>query len=120
MNEPHAGELRGRVTIFDWCEKPAADGRLKKVLEPVFHAWAKAEVVGSATYWGTAQIQETVTHRFWLRSVPRVSDALSLSGRTQLSYNGCLFRIRRVSDFRERHCWTIIEAEQLGVDDGRR
>ena len=118
MNEPRIGDLRERLVVFDWRDEPDANGRLKKVLVPAFRCWTKPEVVGSAAYWGSAQIEETVTHRFWVRTVPNLTDSISMGRRSKLSFRGAEFRIKRVSDYQERHRWTIVEAEQLGASNG--
>lgn len=118
MNEPSSGDLRARIRICDWTDEPSVDGDLKEDLQRSVDAWAKPEVVSAQMWWGTAQTGEAVTHRFWLRCVQGKTDVRSLTGRTKIIYNSATFRIRRVTDFEERHVWTIVEAEQLGEIDG--
>lgn len=117
MNEPSSGDLRSRIRICDWEDVPDEDGDLTERLQTSVEVWAKPEVVSAQLWWGTAQTGEAVTHRFWLRCVPKKTDVKSLTGRTKVVYNGASFRIRRVTDFQERHVWTIIDAEQLGETD---
>lgn len=118
MNEPKHGELRSRIKICGWNDQPNAFGGVEQKLDKITSVWAKVEVVSAQLWWGTAQVGEAVTHRFWIRCVPGLTDARHMNGRTKILYEGSEFRIRRVTDSEERHIWTIIEAEELGAHDG--
>lgn len=118
MNEPRHGELRSRIRLCSWTDTPNMSGGVDEKLERIISVWAKVEVVSAQMWWGSAQVGESITHRFWIRCVDGLTDSRHLTGRTKVLYEGSEFRIRRVTDFGERHVWTIIEAEELGQSDG--
>ena len=105
------------MKILDWKDAPCGPSDAKELLDARTTFWAKPEVMSASMFFGSAQVDEVITHRFWLRSVKGATDVMSLNGRTKLAYNGGIYRIKRVSDFQERHVWTIVDAELLGAKD---
>jgi len=108
MREPHAGELNRRVTIRRRVDLPAADMGLSPSYEGAVMRWAKIEPVGAATYAGSVQIDETITHRITLRHMPGITTA------HEVVHGSAVYRVRRITNMNGGYRWTAIEAEQLG------
>ncbi len=109
MRMPTAGELRDRITIKDWQDAPNATAGIDQGFTNPVDVWAKVEPVGSAIYHGTAQTDNAISHRFYIRFINGITvDKV-------IEYEGIRYRIKRMSDLQFRKQFLIIEAEELGT-----
>lgn len=112
MKMPRAGDLRKLITIKSWLSQPNASAGLDENYTGPINVWAKVEPVGSAIYHGTAQTDNAVTHRFYIRYDSQVE---GLTGDYVIEHGGRRYRIKRISDLEFKQKFLIIEAEELGA-----
>lgn len=112
MRLPEIGELRRRVKLFGVKHSPDDDAGLVTSTELIGEVWAKREIVGGVQYLESMNVEETVTHRFYVRYVPglRPQDLGHLSG---LECEGVRYVVRRVTDVDDMHRFTMFEAEEV-------
>lgn len=110
---PESGELKHQVEIIKRIDYPLANHQVNQIDTVIFSCWAKIEPTGSL-YWGTVQIDQKATHRFWLRSVAGKTDALSITHGILIKCNDRFYRPTRVTDANGDGVFTVIEACELG------
>lgn len=112
MRLPEIGELRRRVKLFGVKHSPDDDAGLVTSTELIGEVWAKREIVGGVQYLESMNVEETVTHRFYVRYAPglRPQDLGHLSG---LECEGVRYVVRRVTDVDDMHRFTMFEAEEV-------
>jgi SPP1 family predicted phage head-tail adaptor len=102
-----AGQLRHRVTIALRQDVPDAFTDLNTVFSNPEPIWAGLFPVGGATWVGSRQVGDTITHRIVIRFRP------GITADHEVSKGDRRFRIRRVSDWEERGRWTLMDCEEL-------
>ena len=117
MNLPAIGDLRHRVKILISTDIPTDDNGSAKEYHIKDEVWGALDVVGSGIFWGSMQVEETVTHRIYLRSIPGRTRPQDLTGVTYFVVNGMRYRARRTADIGGKDRFTVIDCEQLGVFD---
>ena len=117
MNLPAIGDLRHRVKILINTDIPTDDNGSAKEYHIKDEVWGALDVVGSGIFWGSMQVEETVTHRIYLRSIPGRTRPQDLTGVTYFVVNGMRYRARRTADIGGKDRFTVIDCEQLGVFD---
>ena len=112
MKLPEIGELKRRVTFI--CEETVPvdvdDIEHRHVSEKT--VWGKVEVVGGATYWNSVQVNESITHRIWVRFIAGSTRPQDLRRLTRISCDGVIFLVRRVTDVDNQHRFTLCECEE--------
>ncbi|MBL4763499.1 MAG: phage head closure protein [Gammaproteobacteria bacterium] len=102
------GSLNRRITIKDWQDEPNADAGINQTFTQPVDAWAKIEPVGAALMQGSMQLNDTITHRFYIRY------RTDITADKRLFMGDVQYRIRRVSDLADARRFLVIEAEELG------
>ena len=110
---PESGELKHQIEIIRRVDYPLANHQAKQIDTVIFTCWSKVEPTGSL-YWGTVQIEQKATHRFWFRSVLGKTDALSISHGILIKCDGRFYRPTRVTDANGDGVFTVVEACELG------
>lgn len=118
MNEPLSGDLNLRVTIERLSHVP--DEKLGFTAKSDFSTtvWGRVEPVGGMTYWGAQQVNQSVTHRIWVRyskiSKTRPQDLPKV---VELVCEGVRYLSKRITDVNGTHRFTLFECECKGVDN---
>lgn len=105
--EPGAGELNRRVTIRRRLDLPAADLGLDQTFPETRKRWAKITPAGAATYAGSAQIGDLITHRVIIRYLDGITDA------HEVVHGVRVYRVKRVTDMNGGHRFTMLDVEEL-------
>lgn len=113
MKEPAAGELNRRIVIKGWQDMPAMGGGIAQTFDAGVPAWAKREPVGNAIFFGTKQIDETVTDRFIVRRSSQLTER-TITGEHVIECEGQRFRVKRASAMNGGKNFVVIEAEGMG------
>lgn len=113
MREPSAGELNRRITIKSWQDMPAMGGGITQTFDAGTEVWAKREPVGNAIFFGTQQIEASVTDRFIVRYSAQVNDR-TVTGEHVIECEGQRFRVKRASAMNGGKNFVVIETELLG------
>lgn len=113
---PAAGDLNRRILIRQRSDMPTMGGSLTENYTAGKPAWAKLTPVGNATFFGTQQVGENVTHSFVVRR--RDEDGITAYGITAdfvIDCEGYRYRVKRCDDLQgERHT-LLIQCELLGI-----
>lgn len=113
MREPATGELNRRITIKAWQDTPAMGGGITQTFDAGQSVWAKREPVGNAIFFGTKQLEETVTDRFIIRRTSLLTER-TITGEHVIEGEGQRFRVKRVSAMNGGRDFVVIETELLG------
>lgn len=110
---PTPGELCRSATFFEVTtlasgESGAADERTR-----LFSRRCKIEPVGSGIYWQGVQVDESVTHRVWVRYEPGRTRPQDFPKMVELEIEGRRYLVKRLTDVNGQHLFTQIEAEEL-------
>ena len=112
---PTAGELKHKIELFRRVDVPAQTLGAKAQDTFIWRGWAKIEPTGSA-YWFNSQTEDKATHRFWIRSIPGITDSYSITHGVLIRKKRQVFRPLRVTDANGDGKWTVIEAKEVGGD----
>lgn len=115
VSEPGAGELNKRIEIFRRVDLPSQEHAAVSEDTTICFVWAKIEPVGSA-YWMGSQTEQKTTHRFWVRTIKDKTEPQNLDHGIYFRYKGQIYRPVRVTDCNGRGRFTLIEANELGID----
>lgn len=110
---PTIGELNRRAQLYSVSNKPTGKTALARCRDLIAEVWAKVEVIGGSYYWEMVQIEETVTHRIWLRYVPHLTRPRDLSQLSEVDCDGSRYRVRRVTDVNNQHRFVMLECEEV-------
>lgn len=110
---PDPGELDKRILIRSREDVPADDFGVEPIYTSQFFAWAKMAQPGAASYQGSVQTENTVTHYFTIRF------RRGITADHEVVYDGQIFRVKRVRDLNSKRKFLLIECEELGTDKGR-
>lgn len=109
---PESGELKHQIEIIRRIDLPLSHHQVKQLDTLIFSCWAKIEPTG-ALYWGTVQIEQKATHRFWMRTVAGKTDVLSINHGILIKCEGRFYRPTRVTDANGEGVFTLIEACEM-------
>ncbi|PTT31900.1 head-tail adaptor protein [Pseudomonas sp. HMWF021] len=107
--EPGAGELDKHVTLRRRDDAPSADMGLESLFSHANPRWAKIEFVGSVVYTGSAQTENKITHRIFLRFRTGITTAY------EVVHQETLYRVKRGFDLNGRRRFVVLEVEELGL-----
>ena len=110
---PTIGELNRRAQLYSVSNEPTGKMSLARSRDLIVEVWAKVEVIGGTYYWEMAQIEEKVTHRIWLRYVPRVTRPRDLTHLSEVDCDGARYRVRRITDVNNEHRFVMLECEEV-------
>ncbi len=113
LQEPNAGELNRRCTVYDITHEPGNDAETVKNSTEVMSVWCKVEVVGGQVYWDTVGTVDAVTHRIWVRQFKGRTDPVRFSRIKEVAVAGTVYRVKRVTDANGRGVFTLLECEEL-------
>lgn len=114
MREPGAGELNRRIAIMLQSDAPAVTFGLDTSYGTPLTVWAKHEPVGAGIFFGTQQVGEAVTDRFYVRRFTGTTPE-EVTVAHVVEFNGQRYRVRRASDLAGAKRITVIETEHLGA-----
>lgn len=117
MKRPEIGKLNRRVTIRVVSHVPDQSAGFSQSVDRSVTVWGSLEVVGAGIYFGTKQIESTVTHRVTVRSVPGRARPQDLTTASTLTIDGIEYLIRRVADLGGAERFTVIDCEEKGVSN---
>lgn len=112
MEFPSSGELKRRITIKNWQDVPNSDASIDQQLSQPVHVWAKRETVGAAIRQGSAQINELITDRFYIRYRESLKAKLSKDSRFYVGRTE--FIVRTCVDLKDAKRFLVIECEEAG------
>lgn len=115
MALPRAGELNRRIQISEWQDKPVDDAALKPAGTPVFSCWAKVVPASDATYMGSVQIGETVTHRIIVRRVPGMTTPEQFGKQHLVACGREKYLVRKAQDLEGARRFTLLSVELTEV-----
>lgn len=107
--EPGAGELNKHVTLRRRDDAPSVDLGLQSLFSQLNPRWAKIEPVGSAVYTDSAQTDNKITHRIFLRFRTGITTAY------EVVHQETLYRVKRGFDMNGRGRFVVLEVEELGL-----
>lgn len=108
MKIPGIGELKTRIGIRAWNEVPNAQMGTDPEYGAPLLVWAKMMRVSGALFYGSQQIEKTVTHRFIIRTGP------SVTARHVIEAKGSRFLVRSSDPMNAAPHFTVIDAEEIG------
>lgn len=117
MNLPEASEFNKRVRIREWQDVPAIGTGIDQTVDNGVPAWASLTPTGAALFYGTQQVETTVTHRLKTWRTARVN-ALVITGAHVVEHAGIRYRVKRATDLDEDGAFVQLDLEQLGAIDG--
>lgn len=122
MKRPEIGKMNRRVTISVVSHVPDVSAGFTAQVEKKVTVWGQLEVVGAGIYFGTKQVESTVTHRVTVRRIAGKTRPQDLMTASTLTIDGVSYLIRRVADLGGVDRFTVIDCEEKGVSDhaGRR
>lgn len=113
MQLPKIGELNRRVKLVSVSHEPDDSSGLREKRVLLAEVWAKCEIVGGASYWSSVNVEETQTHRFYVRYVNNLTRPIDLRRLTQVECEGAIYSVRRVTDVNGLHQFTLMECEEM-------
>lgn len=112
---PLIGELNRRVTGYSVSHSGGSlAAALDRSTSKLFELWGKVSPVGTVSYYESANIEQAITHRIFLRYVHGVSTPQDLAHLVEVECEGVWYRVRRVSDVNGEHRFTALDCEELG------
>lgn len=114
MQEPRIGEFDKRVRIRRWQDQPDGFTGIDQTVDAGVQAWARIDPVGSALFYGTAQVETTVTHRLATWRTASVN-ADTITGEHVVEHGGMRYRVRRATDINGQRAFVLLDLEQLGT-----
>jgi hypothetical protein len=113
---PTAGELNRRILIRKRSDLPTMGNALSENYTAGVQAGAKLTPVGNATFFGTQQVGENVTHSFVVRRRPEDGiTAYDITGDYVIDCEGYRYRVRRCDDLQGDRHTLLIQCELLGI-----
>ena len=119
MKRPEIGKLNRRVTIRVVSHVPDQQSGFALSVDRSVTVWGSLEVVGAGIYFGTKQVESTVTHRVTVRRIKGKTQPQDLTTASTLTIDGIEYLIRRVADLGGAERFTVIDCEEKGVGNAR-
>jgi head-tail adaptor len=114
MSPPEIGELDKRVLVRRKQDRPGFDNDVETDLDAGVKAWARIEPTGSALFYGTQQVETTVTHRLTTWRTSELN-ANVIGGNHVVDHAGMRYRVRRVTDINGQRDFVLMDLEQQGA-----
>lgn len=115
MEFPEIGQLNRRIKITVASHEPDANLGFSPKPKREIVVWGRLETVGAGIYFGTKQVESTVTHRVTIRRINGKTRPQDLTGASTLVIDGIEYLIRRVADLGGARRFTAIDCEEKGV-----
>lgn len=116
MRLPLPGELNRRVRLISLSHKPVGENGLTEESREICEFWGKVEVVGGSIYFDSSAINETLTHRIYIRWVKGETRPVDLQNLIEVECESARYRVRRRTDVNDAHRFTMLECEELMND----
>lgn len=110
---PLPGELNRRASLISVNHTPTGDFELKENRKVVATVWAKFEVIGGSSYWGSVNVEETTTHRIYVRYVNNLTRPQDLKDLVEVECEGINYLVKRCTDVNNAHRFTMLEVEEI-------
>lgn len=114
MIAPEIGELDKFVKVRAWQDVPADDAGIDQTYDEGFTAWARILPTGAALFYGTEQVETTVTHRLVTWRTARLNGD-QIGGNHVVDHAGMRYRVRRAADLNGARAFVLLDLEQLGA-----
>ena len=111
---PQIGELKWRVKLRVLESVPDRHGGFSKKTLVKDEMWGKLETVGAGIYFGTKQVDSTVTHRVYVRRYDGRTRPQDLAGVVECEIDGQIYRVRRIADAGGERRFTVLDCEEKG------
>lgn len=115
VSEPLSGELNKRIELFSRVDIPSKELAAVSQDTTICKVWAKIEPTGSA-YWLGSQTEQKATHRFWIRTIKGKTEPINIEHGVYVRFKDRAYMPVRVTDCNGRGRFTMIEAQELGID----
>lgn len=115
INWPDTGEMTRRIVIKLWEDQPDlyTFGLTADYSEPLT-CWAKVQPVAGVLYWANQQIDNDITHIFYVRYYAKTKPE-AIDGRHVIEWNGRRYRVKRTTNMEDAQRFTMIETTDLGA-----
>ena len=110
---PAAGELERNARFYSVTTLASGEYDSEDERTFLFSRRCKVEPVGSGIFWNGIQVDESVTHRIWVRYEPGRTRPQDFPKMTELEIEGRRYQVKRLTDVNGAHLFTQIEAEEL-------
>ncbi|CAL8476408.1 phage head closure protein [Caballeronia sp. S22] len=107
-------EFDKRVTVRRWLDVPDSGFGIEQTFDDGMRIWAKVEPVSSGIFFGSKQLEQSVTHRFTVRRSSQVTES-SVTAEHVVEYRGERYRVKRTIALEGRRDRVAIDAELLGA-----
>lgn len=114
MASPQIGELSKFVKVRAWQDVPTNDSSIEQVYDAGTNAWARIVPVGAALFYGTQQVESTITHRLATWRTTGIN-ADVIGGNHVVDHAGMRYRVRRATDLDGARAFVVLDLEQLGA-----
>lgn len=109
-----AGDLRHLVTVKRQVDVPDGGTDIDQTFSAGVQHWAKLEAVGSAAFWGSKQVTEGITHRFWFRYGATTAEG-QITEEDVIDLDGRRYRVMRGAAADDRREFVKVEVKDLGL-----
>lgn len=116
MSAPSIGQFDKRARIREWQDVPAIGTGIEQTEDSGVTVWASIEPTGAALFYGTQQVETTVTHRLKTWRTALVN-ALVITGAHVVEHRSIRYRVRRATDLDSGGAFVQLDLEQLGAID---
>ncbi len=113
MQIPDAGELNRRIKIRLQDDIPNMASGLIETYADLAQVWAKYQPVGTGIYFGSKQIDDSITDRFYVRRSSTVTEK-TVTANHVIDMGNERFRVKRVSDIDGKRRMLVVDVESLG------
>lgn len=117
MNGPQLGEFDRRVLVREWQDVPTPGAGISQSFDNVQRAWGRLEPVGAALFYGTAQVEAGVTHRFATWRTSKLNER-TVTGAHVVESEGMRYRVRRATAMDQERMFLLLDLEELGAING--
>lgn len=113
LNEPNTGDLIYLITIKKWHDAASMAGGIDQTFDTPLDAWASIEPVGNSIFFGTKQINESVTDRMMMHCTDLINDR-TITAEHVVEHENSRYRVRRATNLNGRKIFLMLEVEHLG------
>lgn len=113
MAQPASGELNRRIKILAIKDIPAMGAGVTQEYTLMTEVWAKHQPVGGAIFFGTKQVGDDLTDRFFVRR-STIVDERTVTANHVIEMSGVRYRVKRASPWESKRDFLMIETEALG------
>lgn len=114
MKAPQIGAMDKLVKVRAWQDVPDGEAGIDQTYDVGVEAWARILPVGSALFYGTEQVETTITHRLATWRTSQLNGDV-IGGNHVVDHAGMRYRVRRAADLNGARAFVLLDLEQLGA-----